>query len=120
MGTTGILGNRQRRIIPTEPMYAYGWIGWISGLLQMAPETNPDEDRFPLLRQTAASVLAEADIDPKNVLAAAEALNRYLGTSGQYFYSLEPQQRDPRSTRSRISWPCTRRGIASTSPAPWR
>ena len=90
VGTTGIVGDRQRRIIPTERPFQS-----TRGLLQMAPADAPQADPFPELRQTASRVLNEAGIDPKDVVAAAQALNHYLSRSGQYFYSLEPQQRDP-------------------------
>ncbi len=89
LGTTGIIGNRQRRIFPTEPLY-----GWFEPFLQMEADDRPGVDRFSRLRQTATNVLSQEGIDPTDVVAAADALNRYLGRSGQYFYSLEPQQRD--------------------------
>jgi len=91
IGTTGIRGDRQRTILPSRkspnPLQ-------LRLLLQpfRAGAENPE---FQGLKTLATQILSEAGISPQDRVAAARALSDYFHRSGEFFYSLEPQQRDP-------------------------
>ncbi len=90
IGTTGIRGNRQRTVLPSlqRPLN-------MQALLQPFDERS-GADQFPRITALASEILSEAGIDPKrNPLQAARTLSEYFHTSGEFFYSLEAQQRDP-------------------------
>ncbi len=91
IGTTGIVGDRQLRILPCETQPDSSETG---NLLQMPSGQDPRHDPFSGLRETATRLLREKNIDPADHVAAARALNDFLHTSGQYFYSLDGQPRD--------------------------
>ncbi len=89
VGTTGIVDDRCRKFLPSSTLTS----GERDRLLQM-PEADVDgRDSFAGLKETAAQVLSERNIDPANTLAAARALHDYLRYSGEYTYSLEWQPR---------------------------
>jgi hypothetical protein len=92
VGTTGIVNDRQRRFLPCRSM-PNRWE--MQELIDMPHGRNPQVDAFAGLRATTARVLSERNIDSKNRVATAEALSNYLSGSGEYFYSLEAQRRDP-------------------------
>ncbi|HEV3138120.1 MAG TPA: transglutaminaseTgpA domain-containing protein, partial [Pirellulales bacterium] len=92
IGTTGIIEGKQRHFLPCEPVVRRRAK---AELLQMPVAHAGQTDPFVGLRETAARVLREANIDRENHLAAARKLSEYLHRSGRYFYSLEPQSRDP-------------------------
>jgi hypothetical protein len=89
VGTTGIAGDRCRKFLPSDSLSN----GQRQRLLQMPESGNGRRDPFAGLKETAAQVLSESNIDPANTLAAARALHEYLRYSGQYLYSLEWQPR---------------------------
>jgi transglutaminase-like putative cysteine protease len=91
IGTTGIVGDRQLRILPSETQPDSNEIGNLS---QIPTGRDSQHDPFAGLRETAARVLREKNLDPADHVAAARALNDFLHTSGQYFYSLDGQPRD--------------------------
>jgi hypothetical protein len=90
IGTTGIRGNRQRMVIPgpSRP---------VNLPTHLQPFDEPDGmDQFPRVAALAAQILADKEINPKlNPAKAAQALSDYFHTSGEFFYSLEAQERDP-------------------------
>jgi len=89
IGTTGIRGNRQRTVLPClqRPLN-------LGALLQPFDEDS-GADQFPRIAALAAQILSEQNIDPKrSPMQAAKALSDYFHTSGQFFYSLEAQERD--------------------------
>jgi len=90
IGTTGIVGNRQRDILPSA-IRLYN----MQALLQTPPLRADNSDPLEGLKQTAARVLAERNIDPADRVAAARALNDYLRGSGNFTYSLDAQERNP-------------------------
>jgi hypothetical protein len=86
VGTTGITGNRQRRIVPSETSMRQS---------EMQQLRTPPDEQFVGLRDLAARVVAEQNIDPqRDRAAAARVLSDYFHLSGQFFYSLSPQPRD--------------------------
>ncbi len=86
VGTTGIIGNRQRDLVPCE-------IPWRSEMRLL--RARPPDDQFAGLHDLAARVVAEQNIDPQqDRAAAARALSDYFHLSGQFLYSLSPQLRD--------------------------
>lgn len=92
IGTIGIEGDRQREF---TPHYMGLGAGERAHLLRMSGDDPSRGDRFSGLRATASRVLAEANIDPEDRLAAARELNDYLRTSRQFSYTLEGLPRDP-------------------------
>lgn len=90
IGTTGIRGNRQRTVLPCLRRPSS-----MAGLLQPFDDES-ERDRFPRITALASQILSERGIDPKqNAMQAAQALSDYFHTSGEFFYSLEPVERDP-------------------------
>ncbi len=89
VGTTGIVGDRCRKFVPSESLTS----SQRERLLQMPEADNDGRDPFAGLKETATQVLSERNIEPANALAAARALHEYLRHSGQYTYSLEWQPR---------------------------
>jgi transglutaminase-like putative cysteine protease len=92
IGTTGILGNRQRTVLPCPRMFR----DHIRSMLQ--PFAYEDgRDQFPALTALATRILADKNIDPAtDRVRAARALSDYFHQSGEFFYTLEPQNRDPK------------------------
>lgn len=86
VGTTGITGNRQREVVPCHS--------------QMHPQHVRSleafsSSQFAGLQALAERVLAEQGIDAQqDRAAAARALSRHFGSSGEFMYSISPQQRD--------------------------
>ncbi|HEV3023386.1 MAG TPA: transglutaminase domain-containing protein, partial [Pirellulales bacterium] len=80
IGTTGIIDNVQRTILPCWKKER--------DLLQMPEHDESQPDSLAGLRDVAARVLRESGISPLNRLAASRALNNYLGSSGTFVYSL--------------------------------
>jgi len=91
-GTTGIVGNRQRRFVPCAS--EMGRPGRVL-MLQMPDVADGEIDPLAGLRATAERVLREANVDPSDRVTAAHTLNSFLRLSGQFKYSLEGQARDP-------------------------
>ena len=55
-----------------------------------------EEKQFAGLTALAADVLEDAGLSPtRDRAAAARALSNYFHRSGEFFYTLEPQIRDP-------------------------
>ncbi|REK06699.1 MAG: DUF3488 domain-containing protein [Planctomycetota bacterium] len=89
IGTTGISGDRQRMFLPADRVSG----GRQRALLQ--PFSTGPNQRFSGLTALAAQILAEQNIDPaRDRLAAARALSDYFHESGEFFYTLDPMQRD--------------------------
>ncbi len=91
VATTGIVGNKQRTYLPCSSPPGRRALGH---LLQMPQGPDSQEDPLPGLRETAARVLREKNVDPSDRVAAAHVLNDHLRLSGRYFYSLNSQPRD--------------------------
>lgn len=91
LGTTGIVGNRQRRFVPCNG--TMGRPGRVT-MLQMPEVADGESDPLAGLRATAERVLGEANVDPSDRVTAAHTLNSFLRLSGQFKYSLEGQARD--------------------------
>jgi transglutaminase-like putative cysteine protease len=92
VGTTGIVNDRQREFLPCQrPLHPPS----LEPLLQIPQGGEDKPDPFKGLKETAARVLAEKNVDPRDRVAIARALHDYLRFSGEYFYSLERQQRNP-------------------------
>ncbi len=91
IGTTGILGNVQRKIVPCDTRVG---LRELEGMVQMSPDRLAGQDD-PLggVRAAAETVLGDQNIDPENRVTAAQALNDYLSKSGKFFYNLDPQTR---------------------------
>ncbi len=90
IGTTGIRGDRQRTVLPAlrSPQNIASLLGPFNG-----PGAS---DQFPRISALASQILADQDIDPTETpIQAAHALSDYFHKSGSFFYSIEPQQRDP-------------------------
>ena len=92
VGTTSIVEEKQRRIMPSETLLGPEEVEL---LLQMPAGRNEQGDPFSGLRETAARVLREKNISVMDRRAAAQALEDYLRFSGNYVYSLLGQERDP-------------------------
>jgi hypothetical protein len=93
IGTTGIVGDRPRKIIPCE--WPLRLRQSRRRLLQMPEADSAENDPLFGLRETAARVLREKGVDPGDRVATARALHDYLKFSGNYAYSLEGVERDP-------------------------
>ena len=91
VGTSGIVNDRQRRFLPCQ---------WPLGqktlfqLLQMPDPEEGQDDPLTGLREAAANVLREKQIDPADRVATARALSEYLRFSGRFTYSLDSQRRE--------------------------
>ncbi len=92
IGTTGIRGDRQRVVLPCPELPRSSLF---RRLLQ--PFANDLADNpFPALTALAAKILSDQGIDPRSDrIGAARALADYFHLSGEFFYSLDPQERDP-------------------------
>jgi hypothetical protein len=91
IGTTGIMGNVQRKIVPCDTRVGRREL---EGMVQMSPTSLAGQgDPLAGLRAAAGAVLRDQNIDPQNRVAAAKALDDYLSKSGNFFYSLDPQAR---------------------------
>lgn len=90
VGTTGIFHGRLRKFAPARPLGNRGR----ASLLQMPEPVADRPDPLAGLKETAAAVLRDKGIDPADRMAAALALQDYLRNSGEFVYSLEPQERD--------------------------
>jgi protein-glutamine gamma-glutamyltransferase len=91
LGTSGIIEDRQRQFLPCDEELDDEDR---DELLQVPTLAASQADPFPGLREVAASVLREKNIDPDDHVAAARALCDYFRTAGRYYYSLEPTERD--------------------------
>jgi transglutaminase-like putative cysteine protease len=89
VGTTGIFHGRLRKFTPAERFTNRAR----ARLLQMPEPLADGTDPLAGLKETAAAVLRDRGVDPANQLAAALALQNHLRQSGEYVYSLEPQDR---------------------------
>jgi transglutaminase-like putative cysteine protease len=89
IGTTGIRGDQQRSILACvrAPIN-------FDRLLQPF-DTDAGREQFPRIAAFADRILAERNINPANRVEAARALSDYFHTSGEFVYTLDPQQRQP-------------------------
>jgi len=91
VGTSGIVNDRQRRIVPRErEIRTYE----LERLLQMPRVRGDQTDPLDGLRETASRVLQELGIEPSDRVTAAHAMSQHLSSSGKYSYSLEAQARN--------------------------
>ena len=91
VGTSGIVNDRQRRIVPREREIR----GFEAERLLQMPRIRGDQvDSLKGLREAASRVLQAAGIDSSDRVAAAHAMSEYLSSSGKYSYSLESQTRN--------------------------
>ena len=91
IATTGIVNHTQRIYQPCDDALNDESV---LDLLQMPLARNSQTTALPGLRQVADRVLAEKNINPSDRVAAAKALSDWFHLSSEYFYSLEPQERD--------------------------
>ncbi len=91
IATTGIVNHTQQTYQPCEDALNDESV---DDLLQMPQSLTSQATSLPGLRQMADRVLAEKNINPGDRVAAAKALSDWFHLSGEYFYSLEAQERD--------------------------
>jgi len=92
IATTGIVNDKQRIYQPCEDALSDETV---LDLLHMPLSQETQTAALPGLRETADRVLAERNIQPSDRVTAAKAISDWFHLSGEYFYSLEPQSRDP-------------------------
>lgn len=91
LGTSGIVDDRQRRIVPRDREVR----GYETERLLQMPRVRGDQaDSLAGLREAASRVLQGSGIEASDRVAAAHAMSQFLSSSGKYSYSLDPQARN--------------------------
>jgi hypothetical protein len=102
IGTTGISGDRQRMVLPCARPLPNGNGRKRKELLQpfVRSDDESEEDAnepapLPRIAELASQILADLGIDPQqDRVAAARALSDHFHKSGDFFYTLDPQERE--------------------------